>query len=69
MKDTAKVAIVTGAGSGIGRAVAIGMAERGYRVVLATFQSLHDLRCASLFLESQFRELMEVTAPGYKLRL
>ena len=30
-----KVAVVTGAGSGIGRAVAIGMAEHGYRVVLA----------------------------------
>jgi NAD(P)-dependent dehydrogenase (short-subunit alcohol dehydrogenase family) len=31
----AKVAIVTGAGSGIGRAVAIGLLEEGYSVVLA----------------------------------
>ncbi|ODS59311.1 MAG: 3-oxoacyl-ACP reductase [Acidobacteria bacterium SCN 69-37] len=30
-----RVAIVTGAGSGIGRAVALGMAHDGYRVVLA----------------------------------
>src|ERR1700683_1317269 len=34
-KSSAKIAIVTGAGSGIGRAVAIGLAREGYSVVLA----------------------------------
>lgn len=32
---TGKVAVVTGAGSGIGRAVAVAMAQAGYRVVIA----------------------------------
>ena len=35
MSTPAKVAIVTGAGSGIGRAVAIGLLEEGYAVFLA----------------------------------
>ncbi|HVQ15761.1 MAG TPA: SDR family oxidoreductase [Vicinamibacterales bacterium] len=35
MNTRSKVAIVTGAGSGIGRAVAIGLLEDGYSVVLA----------------------------------
>ena len=35
MDPTAKVAMVTGAGSGIGRAVALALAENGYAVVLA----------------------------------
>jgi len=35
MTETGRVAIVTGAGSGIGREVAVGMAGDGYRVVLA----------------------------------
>jgi NAD(P)-dependent dehydrogenase (short-subunit alcohol dehydrogenase family) len=35
MSDTSKVAVVTGAGSGIGRAVAMGLAGAGYRVALA----------------------------------
>lgn len=35
MSTRAKVAIVTGAGSGIGRAVALGLLEDGYSVVLA----------------------------------
>jgi NAD(P)-dependent dehydrogenase (short-subunit alcohol dehydrogenase family) len=35
MSDTPKVAVVTGAGSGIGRAVAMGLAGAGYAVALA----------------------------------
>ncbi len=35
MSESTKVAIVTGAGSGIGRAVALGLLEEGYAVVLA----------------------------------
>ena len=35
MSDEGKVAIITGAGSGIGRASALGLLKRGYRVVLA----------------------------------
>lgn len=34
MRETAKIALVTGASRGIGRAIAIGMAERGYDVVI-----------------------------------
>jgi NAD(P)-dependent dehydrogenase (short-subunit alcohol dehydrogenase family) len=33
--DLSRIAVVTGAGSGIGRAVALGMLEHGYAVVLA----------------------------------
>ena len=33
--ESSKVAVVTGAGSGIGRAVALGLINEGYRVVLA----------------------------------
>ena len=48
MSTRSKVAIVTGAGSGIGRAVAIGLLEDGYAVVLAgrhsesLEQTVHD---------------------------
>ena len=35
MNQTTKVAIVTGAGSGIGKAVALAFLKHGYRVVLA----------------------------------
>jgi NAD(P)-dependent dehydrogenase (short-subunit alcohol dehydrogenase family) len=35
MSQAGKIALVTGAGSGIGRAVALGMAHEGYAVVLA----------------------------------
>ena len=35
MTQTSKIAIVTGAGSGIGKAVAIALLKTGYRVALA----------------------------------
>ena len=35
MTNSSKIAIVTGAGSGIGRAVAIGLLDEGYAVALA----------------------------------
>ena len=35
MSDTTKVAVVTGAGSGIGKACSLALLENGYRVVLA----------------------------------
>src|SRR5438552_2981943 len=35
MSSSVKIAIVTGAGSGIGRAVALGLLKEGYSVILA----------------------------------
>jgi len=45
MKGRSRVAIVTGAGTGIGRAVALALLQDGYRVVLAgrRAQPLHDV--------------------------
>ena len=39
-----KTAIVTGAGSGIGRATAIALANEGYAVVLAGASPIHSRR-------------------------
>ena len=35
MNEASKIAIVTGAGSGIGKAVSLALVEAGYRVALA----------------------------------
>lgn len=39
MSDTSQVAIVTGSGSGIGRAIALHLAELGYRIVVQDLSS------------------------------
>lgn len=46
MSEPVKVAIVTGASRGIGRAVAVALAETGYRVVVAA-RTEHDASAAS----------------------
>lgn len=50
-----KVAVVTGGGSGIGRAIALGMAEEGAAVAIADINA-----------ESGKRTADEITASGYK---
>jgi NAD(P)-dependent dehydrogenase (short-subunit alcohol dehydrogenase family) len=46
--SSGKVAIVTGAGSGIGRAVALGLAQGGYRVALAGRRPVELAQTAAL---------------------
>lgn len=50
--DDNPVAIITGAGSGVGRALAINLAKRGYRVVLAS-RTAADLEHTAALIQQQ----------------
>ncbi len=60
MADTGKVALVTGAGSGIGRAVSLALLREGYRVVLTGRRP--DALAATLALAPTGSSALTVTA-------
>ena len=60
MADTGKVALVTGAGSGIGRAVSLALLREGYRVVLTGRRP--DALAATLALAPAGSSALTVTA-------
>ncbi|MBP3955571.1 SDR family oxidoreductase [Gemmata sp. G18] len=60
MADTGKVALVTGAGSGIGRAVSLALLREGYRVVLTGRRP--DALAATLALAPAGASALTVTA-------
>ncbi len=55
------VAIITGAGSGIGRAVAIGLGAKGYRVVLVG-RRLEPLKTVGQFIGKQGTDWLAISA-------
>src|SRR6266404_8302533 len=61
MGSSAKIAIVTGAGSGIGRHVAVALAHNGYAVVLAG-RRLESLEAAALEVSLDISQTLVVPA-------
>ncbi len=77
MTQTQKVALVTGAGSGIGRAVAVSLLNNGFDTVLAgrrldaleaTAKLAADARCASLVVATDVGDPSSVDALFAKLK-
>lgn len=67
MSEPNKVAVVTGAGTGIGRASALALLAAGYRVVLAgRRQEALDIACGQVDVGNAMTELSQRMAKGVR---